>query len=411
MTQSPQSPPQSSPQRLPPNPPLADADWNELRRYRLDRVRAQMAAEGVALCVLNNPINLRYAADFCEYSLFQSHIPTCYLFVPLSGPLVMHGALRRDLSTIDQHRPSDFLTAFDGGLDLRANSRRFAANVIAFLREHDLHEPGAKVALERCAPVALQAVADAGLRADDAERILEHARAIKSPLELRCMRHSIAVAEHGIERMLARLEPGISENELWSVLHQVNIAHGGQWIDGRVLSSGARTNPGMQEATDKVIEAGELVCFDTDLIGPAGYCADISRSVLCRPATPSAQQRHAYQHAYEEVHRNLELLRPGITFAEISARAFEREAEFVARRYPCVMHGVGLCDEYPKIYYREDWARDGYDGVVEENMVLCVESFSGSERGGEGVKLEQMARITADGCEVLSRYPFESDLL
>ena len=52
-----------------------------------------------------------------------------------------------------------------------------------------------------------------------------------------------------------------------------------------------------------------------------------------------------------------------------------------------------------------------YDGIIEENMTLCIESFTGSTHGGPGVKLEQMVRVTADGCEVLSTFPFEDELL
>ncbi len=44
-------------------------------------------------------------------------------------------------------------------------------------------------------------------------------------------------------------------------------------------------------------------------------------------------------------------------------------------------------------------------------MTRCVESFVGSVRGGEGVKLEQMARVFGDGVEVLSGYPSEAPLL
>lgn len=401
-----------APHAAPPRKPgFTDAELGELRAYRLGRLREKMKAAEVALCVFTNPVNLRYAADFREYPMFQSHIPTNYLFVPVEGALRMHGAWRRNLPAVGEYRQSDLLTAFDGGFDLRRNNARFAASLTAFLKEKHLYERGARVALERFLPGSIAAAAQTGLQMHDAEILAEQARAIKSEMELRCMRHSVAVAEFGIARMLEHLAPGITENQLWSVLHQINIAHDGDWIDGRVLSSGARTNPGLGEATDKVIEAGELVAFDTDMIGPFGYCADISRTVLCRPAKPNARQKHAYRHAHDEVCHNLELLRPGITFAEISARGFARRDEFIARRYPCMMHGVGVCDEYPKIFYREDWERDGYDGVVEENMVLCVESYSGSEHGGEGVKLEQMARITGDGCELLSQYPFEQCLL
>ena len=69
--------------------------------------------------------------------------------------------------------------------------------------------------------------------------------------------------------------------------------------------------------------------------------------------------------------------------------------------------GVGLSDEYPQIKYRQDWDRAGYDGVIEQGMVLCIESFTGSDRGGEGVKLEQMVHVTASGTELLSTDPWD----
>lgn len=74
------------------------------------------------------------------------------------------------------------------------------------------------------------------------------------------------------------LRPGITENQLWSLLHQANIELGGEWIETRLLSSGGRTNPWFQEASDRVICPRDFVCFDTDLIGPFGYCCDVSRT-------------------------------------------------------------------------------------------------------------------------------------
>ena len=66
-----------------------------------------------------------------------------------------------------------------------------------------------------------------------------------------------------------------------------------------------------------------------------------------------------------------------------------------------------MSDEYPQIRYRQDWEDMGYDGVIEKDMVLCVESFTGSEHGGEGVKLEQMVLVSEMGCQLLSMCPFE----
>ena len=35
--------------------------------------------------------------------------------------------------------------------------------------------------------------------------------------------------------------------------------------------SGGRTNPWYQECSDKIIRPGDLVAFDTDLVGPFGH--------------------------------------------------------------------------------------------------------------------------------------------
>ena len=78
-----------------------------------------------------------------------------------------------------------------------------------------------------------------------------------------------------------------------------------------------------------------------------------------------------------------------------------------ANRYSAIAHGVGVCDEYPAVYYPEDVAASGYDGVLEAGMTICIESYIGEEGGSEGVKLEEQVLVTETGCEVLSRYPFE----
>jgi Xaa-Pro aminopeptidase len=109
--------------------------------------------------------------------------------------------------------------------------------------------------------------------------------------------------------MRAALQPGITENELWAILAYTNIAMGGEWLECRLLTSGQRTNPWLQEASDKVVKAGELVAFDTDMIGNFGYCADISRTYLCEPERPTAKQCELYRLAFDELHHNMALLK------------------------------------------------------------------------------------------------------
>ncbi len=399
------------------DPPEVDLD--ALRSHRLRRVREQMAAHDVALVVLTSPVSLRYVADWREYQAFQSHLQTYTLFVPLDGPLVLHGAYAGDHPVIDEFRPSHGLNVFDAGLSAEAMATRisqFAADINRSL------EPGERVAVEAMSASVISGLTDSGLPVVDAEPLIEQAKYIKSVQELTCIRHSIAVAEAAIAAMQEASRPGVTENQLFALLHQTNIANNGDWIEGRMLCSGPRTNPWYQEASDRVIEAGDLVAVDTDMVGPFGYGADVSRTwvagggqnVLCAPGLGSgaqAAQKDRYQRAHAEICHNAALLGPGLSFAELSTKAFRQADEFIAHRYACVAHGVGMTDEYPRIAYRQDWEAMGYDGVLAPGAVVSVESFVGSQHGGPGVKLEDMYVITESGAERLSAHPFEKDLL
>ena len=157
----------------------------------------------------------------------------------------------------------------------------------------------------------------------------------------------------------------------------------------------------------RVIEKGDMVSVDTDLIGPYGYCCDISRSWICDEIKASDEQRRLYEAAIAQIEHNTALLKPGMTYREVAERAWKVPDEFYQNRYSSVMHGVGLCDEYPAIKHLGDFEAKGYDGVIQPGMTLCVESYIGASGGHEGVKLEEQVLITEDGHEKLSNYPLQ----
>ena len=221
---------------------------------------------------------------------------------------------------------------------------------------------------------------------------------------------SISVCEAGMAKMHEELRAGVTENQLWSHLHQVNIAMGGEWIETRLLSSGGRTNPWFRECSDRIIRAGELVAFDTDLIGPFGYCSDISRTWFCGPGRATAEQKRLYAYACEQVLTNIDEMRAGRAFREIAETSWRVPDEFVARRYGSMAHGVGLADEWPHMTF-SDRADLSMPGALEPGMTICVESYIGAEDGVEGVKLEDQILVTENGPQRLSTYPYEHDLL
>jgi Xaa-Pro aminopeptidase len=207
-------------------------------------------------------------------------------------------------------------------------------------------------------------------------------------------------------RMAEYSEPGRTEQEIWAELHLENIRSGGEWIETRILAAGPRTNPWFQEASDYVCEKGDLLAFDTDMIGPYGYCADLSRSWAIGTEKLSNSQRELYAAAREQIEHNTALLRPGLSLREFNERSWRIPERYVANRYSVALHGVGLADEWPSVPLHPDFAR-AYEGQFEENMTVCVESLIGEQGGKECVKLETQVLITANGAERLDSFPWE----
>jgi Xaa-Pro dipeptidase len=386
-----------------------DVDIQQLVKYRRGRLRAELERNDIALAILTNPVTLRYVADFRDYALFQAHIPIYYAFLGVSGPLVMHGAGAQSTGMDIERQPARSISAFNAGPNLSTEAKQLAEDVRKTLTANGA--TNSRVAVEAANPSLIRALIETGIEVVDATFLVDHVRAIKSAAEIQCMRWSIQVAEFAMRQLRDAMHPGVSENQLWSVLNAVNIANDGDWSDGRMLCSGPRTNPWLQHATDRIIEAGDLVAFDTDLVGPFGYCADISRTWICGDAPPTGEALDLYQRAAQEIHENMARVKAGVTFNELSQGGFRQPDRFIGNRYVCLAHGVGMCDEWPKIPYRQDWANRGYDGELVANMVLCVESYVGAQKGAGGVKLEQQILVTKYGYELLSTYPLETDWL
>jgi Xaa-Pro aminopeptidase len=268
-----------------------------------------------------------------------------------------------------------------------------------------------RLAVDRCEPWGAAHLINAGISLHDAQEPLELARVIKTPEELACLQLSMDVCDLAVARMRSKLEPGVTENQLWSELHATNIAHDGEWIESRLLTSGPRTNPWFQESGNRTIHAGEMVAFDTDMVGPFGYLADISRTWVCPGKPATAAQHTQFEIAQEQVLTNIELLRPGLGFREFGEKCWTVPDRFVPNRYMMMLHGAGLVDEYPTVAYAVDFEDWGYDGTFEENMVVCVESYIGEVGGPHGVKLEQQVVITANGAVPLSNTPFVDSLV
>ena len=108
---------------------LPDIDFERHYAYRIQRIKSALRENDAAMCVLVNPISLRYAVDYRAYALFQAHIPTTYLFIPQDGPVIIHGAYGPS-PNVDLVRPVRAISFFDGGDELADMARLMADDIV-----------------------------------------------------------------------------------------------------------------------------------------------------------------------------------------------------------------------------------------------------------------------------------------
>jgi len=381
-------------------------DFDRMRMYRLNRVREQLLNNDIGACILFDPINIRYATDTRNMSVFSFHLMTRYVFIPTSGPVILleypkceH--IYENNCTIDEIRSVINWDFFLQGNNVYQKASEWAKTVDELMKKYS--SGNKNLAIDVCDPVGINALNDSHkYKLFNAQQYLEIARSIKSKDEIVCLKASVKTAEMGASLMHEKLQANMTEEELWAYLYKTNIENGGEWIETRLLTSGPRTNPWFQECNNRIIQKGDLVAFDTDMVGPYGYCADISRTFV-EGGKLNEEQKKLHDLAYENIKYNEELIKPGVSFREFAEKAWKLPDNCFDNHYPCQVHGVGMCDEWPFIPYPDkDYSNGDYTGVFEENMVICVESYIGEVGGKQGVKLENQYLVTNNGLELFN---------
>jgi Xaa-Pro aminopeptidase len=388
--------------------PIAPTTLDAARRYRLGRLRQLLAQHDCSAMLLYDPVNIRYAFDSSNMQVWAMHNAVRYALVFTTGPGIMFefkscGHINAGLPGVDEVRVAIGWLYMTTGDRLQEKLKLWADEIADLMRQHGGGNP--RLAVDRLDPEGAAALAARGLTLVEGGQITERARAIKSAEEIELMRWTIRVCEAGMARIYEHSVPGATERELWAHLHFENARSGGDWLETKLLTCGPNTNPWYQECSDRPCQLGEMISFDTDLVGPYGYCADLSRSWACGYTPLSNKQRELYGAALDQIHHNLALIRPGVSFAEFNDKSWRIPEKYLNYRYSLAGHGVGMADEWPIILLHPDFDHN-HGGQFEENMVVCIESLIG-EAGSESIKLETQVLVTASGVERLDKFPWE----
>jgi Xaa-Pro aminopeptidase len=229
---------------------------------------------------------------------------------------------------------------------------------------------------------------------------VERLRATKDERELDRIRKASAVSDRVYERLAGERFVGRTERELaWRVLEllQEEGAEGPGFdpiVAGGLLAAQPHAHPG-----DRPVGPGETVVVD---LGARldGYTSDCTRTFGTGELPP--RLREAYDVCARAQEAGLGAVRSGRSGREVDAAAREvvEASSFAGTFGHGLGHGVGLqVHEAPAL-------RQESEDVLEPGNVVTVEPGVYLEGEG-GVRIEDLVVVTADGCDVLTRFTKE----
>jgi Xaa-Pro dipeptidase len=386
----------------------ASVDLERLRTGRLERLQDAMRSHGIEVCLLANEPNIRYATGASAMPVYSMSTFVRCAVVPQQGQPILfeHGnSAHRSRAFAPDVRPMHAWEFFD---DPAAEAEAWAGEIVDAMAE--LRVSGTEIAVDRMGTPGFLALQRRGFTIRDSAPATQRAREIKTPEEIHLLEINADIVMEMLERFEHTLEPGVRERDLLAVMADTMLRRGGEYLATNTVCSGPNSNPWRAEASDRRIKAGDLVFVDTDTVGVHGYFYCVTRAFVCGDAAPTAEQRELYRAAHEWLSGMKELIRPGVTCAELAERAPRIPDRYLAQRYECMVHGIGLEEESPSVCHPQDPQSNG-DTVIREGMALVVELYLGDVGGAQGVKLGDQVLVTSDGVRVLAPYPFAEALL
>jgi Xaa-Pro dipeptidase len=256
----------------------------------------------------------------------------------------------------------------------------------------------------------LAALDAAGLEVVDGQQVFLDARRIKTPDEITLLATAATLVDAAYDELYRFLRPGVRENECVGLVAKVLYDLGSEHVEGVNAISGERCSPHPHVYSDRILRPGDPAFFDI-LHSYNGYRTCYYRCFAVGSA--SAAMRDAYVRCRDYMDEAIALVKPGASTADIVSvwpRAEEfgfpdEEAAF-ALQYG---HGVGLSIWEKPIFSR--LVSLEHPEVLEEGMLFALETYWPAADGWSAARIEEEVVVTADGCEVITKFPAEELLV
>ena len=283
-----------------------------------------------------------------------------------------------------------------------------AAKIAGVLHEYGL--AGEPVGVDVAEMPVLAALRDAGIECVDGQQVFLEARRVKTSDEILLLAQACAMVDGAYQQLYEFLRPGVRENECVGLVSKVLYDLGSEFVEGVNAISGERCSPHPHVYSDRLIRPGDPAFFDI-LHSHLGYRTCYYRTFAVGSASPA--QRDAYVRCREYMDQAIAMVRPGVTTGDIVAgwpRAqefgFPDEMAAFALQYG---HGVGLSIWEKPIFSR--LVSLDHPEPLEEGMVFALETYWPASDGWSAARIEEEVVVTADGCEVITKFPAEELLV
>ncbi|MDR5709227.1 MAG: Xaa-Pro peptidase family protein [Armatimonadota bacterium] len=385
-------------------------DYERLRRERLQRAKAFLKRSelGALLCFDMN--NIRY--------ITATHIGTWamdklvrFCLLPQDDEPILW-----DFGSAARHhqlycpwlgeRSRAGISTLRGSYPERA--RDVARKIRIELEARGLHkEP---LGVDIVEPTVLFALQEEGLRVVDGQWVMTEARKIKTQDEITLLTTACMMVDAAYEELYRFLRPGVRENECVGLVAKVLYDLGSEHVEGVNAISGERCSPHPHVYTDRVLRPGDPVYFDI-LHSFNGYRTCYYRTFVVGSASPAMVD--AYKRCRDYLDAAISLIKPGVTTADV-VKVWPRAEEFGFANEEAAFalqygHGVGLSIWEKPIFSR--LVSFDKPEVIEEGMVLALETFWPASDGWSAARIEEQLVVTRDGCEVITRFPAEQLLV
>jgi Xaa-Pro aminopeptidase len=283
-----------------------------------------------------------------------------------------------------------------------------ASKIYEELERHGVHT--APVGVDILEIPILEALRAKGLKVVDGQQIFLEARRIKTSDEITLLTTAASMVDAAYDDLYTFLRPGVRENEAVGLVSKKLYDLGSEHVEGVNAISGERCSPHPHVFSDRIMRPGDPAFFDI-LHSFMGYRTCYYRTFAIGSA--SAAQADAYKRCREYMDVAIEAVKPGATTADIvrlwpTAQEFgfpDEEAAFALQ----FGHGVGLSIWEKPIFSR--LVSLDQPEMLEEGMVFALETYWPSADGWGAARIEEELVVTADGAQVITKFPAEQLLV